>query len=298
MNTKKFLKTYYKHIIIVVLFALSVNMSTHLAQAKSEYFSENLDRSIGTQIMGQFLGELRTILAAYLKIRADLYHHERQKNVYWANDPVTLPLHRLVTSLDPHQVEAYDFGGYHLAINFKKYKEGIEFINEGLKYNPNSFKLNHTLGEIYYVMEDWDKALNHYTKAMNLAHKKTEMANSLRRIVWVLRKEKRYDEALEYARMWEKMDPTDRIVRKHMEEITLLKDGKTTEEELRQKARNKIDGKKKNTEIPEKKLKRMEQMLKGPRGGKNPVEDEHIHQEEKQNHEEQPGHDHDHGHKH
>lgn len=148
-----FFKKYFKHIIILILFAVMVPLASGLSNARLQYFPVNLDRPQGVQIITEMIGEIRTIIASYIFIRADMYHHERETKVSWNKDPATLPLHRIVTALDPKFEKAYDFGAYHLAVNFEKYDEAIKFLKEGLHYNPDSYTLNFTMGDIFYYRD-------------------------------------------------------------------------------------------------------------------------------------------------
>ena len=115
------------------------------------------------------LGELRYTAAAILWLKTDYYQHEYefQGHDYRTNEPI-MPLIRLVTILDPHFVQAYDFGAYHLAVNLKKNKESMKFLQEGITNNPEAFE-----------------ALPFLMKARTLRSQKTPVYEDWLKIVWV-----------------------------------------------------------------------------------------------------------------
>jgi tetratricopeptide (TPR) repeat protein len=232
MKLKDTLKKYYRHILLMVLLIVTFPLSTSLSRTRSQYFPMNLDRPIGLQIFTQMIGEVRTIIASYIYIRVDQYHHEREDKIKWNEDAATLPLYRLITALDPHHENAYDFGAYHLAINFKKVEPAIDFLQEGLKYNPKSYKLHFTMGDIYYTQQKFVPALNYYEKALNLTTDQLEIKNVLRRLYWSNRKLKRFDEALKCLQMWRMMDPADPLPARFSTEVSQLISGEKTEEDF------------------------------------------------------------------
>lgn len=223
-----FLKQYYKHILILILFAIAVPLTNYLTVLRSEKFPVNLDHSIGVQIFTQMIGEVRTIIASYIYIRADMYHHEREDKIDWRSDSVTLPLHRIVTALDPNFEQAYDFGAYHLAVNFKKYPEAIKYLREGLRYNPDSFKLRFTMGDIFYYRKDYETAAKWHREALKIALKKNnkiDIMNCLRRLYWECRNIKDYDEAEKYIKAEMAIAPDHPVVKRMLDEIEKLKRG-------------------------------------------------------------------------
>ncbi|MCD4784504.1 MAG: hypothetical protein K8T10_11840 [Candidatus Eremiobacteraeota bacterium] len=223
-----FLKQYHKHILILILFAIAVPLTNYLTVLRSEKFPVNLDRSVGVQIFTQMIGEVRTIIASYIYIRADMYHHERDDKIDWRKDAVTLPLHRIVTALDPKFEQAYDFGAYQLAVNFKKYPEAIKFLREGLDYNPGSFKLTFTMGDIFYYKKDYETAAKWHKKALKIALKKNnriDIMNSLRRLYWEYRKMKNYDEAEKYIKAEKAVAPDHPTIKRMTEDLEKLRRG-------------------------------------------------------------------------
>lgn len=229
---KKFLQThgqYIKVIVILILVFFMVNLSTNLSAMRLQQFPVNLDRPQGVQIFTEMIGEVRTILASYIFIRADMYHHEREGKTDWRSDAVTLPLHRLVTALDPKFVQAYDFGAYQLAVNFKKTREGIKFLREGLHYNPDSFALHFTMGNIYYNRKDFKTAIKWHKKALVLAKTRVDQFNCLRRLYWEYRRIGEYQEAKKYITILRQEDPEYPVYPRFEKELDQLISGEKTE---------------------------------------------------------------------
>lgn len=235
MGTEREKIYYLKCAVILILFAVTVHLSSFLTKERAGLFPANLDRSIGMQLFSEMIGELRTILASYIIIRADMYHHERETRIDWRKDPATLPLHKLVTTLDPHMVQAYDFGAYHLAVNFKKYNEAIKFLLEGIHYNPDSFQLRFTLADIYYIKKEYRTAVKYYLQCLNLADNMIDLKNVFRRLYWSYRYLKEYDSAAKYLRMWAQMSPDEEVIVQLAEQLGELARGEKTEEDFKTK---------------------------------------------------------------
>ena len=230
---KGIFKDYYKIIVILILVFIMVNLSTKLTAFRQDKFPINLDRNQGVQILTQMIGEVRTILASYIYIRADMYHHERETKKDWREDPATLPLHRLVTMLDPKFVQAYDFGAYHLAVNFKKYHEAIKYLREGLHYNPESFTLHFTMGNIYYYKKDFETAIKWHKECLKLAKTRIEVLNTLRRLYWEYRKMGDFKESKKYLTILRREDPGYPIYKRFETELDQLISGEKTEEDFK-----------------------------------------------------------------
>lgn len=219
-------------VVAILLFGVTIFISPRLSAERTVLFPTNVDRSIGMQLFTEMIGEMRSVIAAYIYIRADMYHHEREDKVSWKKDPVTLPLYRLITSLDPKMVNAYDFGAYHLAVNFKKYNEGLKFLQEGLRYNPDNPVLYHTMGDIYYFKGDFTGAAKAYDRSLYYSTEQIDLRNNLRRLYWCYRKMKDYPQAAEYLRMWAQLDPRDAVIQSLAKELYLLSTGQKHEKDF------------------------------------------------------------------
>ncbi|MFN3995845.1 MAG: hypothetical protein ACK4GR_04855, partial [bacterium] len=76
---------------------------------------------------------------------------------------------RFITMLDPNFVEAYDFGAYQLAFFLNLPSEGIKFIGEGIKNNPDYWKLYFTAGMIYsQKFKNYKEALPYFLNSEKL----------------------------------------------------------------------------------------------------------------------------------
>lgn len=103
------------------------------------------------QILFAFAG-FREFMAGVLWVRADSFFHT-------GNYDAILPVLRIVTWLDPHQLEVYTTGGWHLAYNFtdesqrsdRRYiQPALKFLEEGARNNDNVWDLKFELGWTYF----------------------------------------------------------------------------------------------------------------------------------------------------
>ncbi|MCE1245477.1 MAG: hypothetical protein LWY06_02410 [Firmicutes bacterium] len=233
MNQAERKYLFVKIAVIIVLFAVMVNLSTTLSAQRMKFVSINMDRPMVMQIFSEMIGELRTILASYIFITIDMYHHERSETESWAKDKTTLPLHRIVTLLDPHFEQSYDFGAYHLAVNLKQYRQAIAFLQEGLQYNPKSFKLNFTMGDIYYFRKEYGMAEKYYLRAYKNGDSVVDKSNILRRMYWCERYLKNYEQARVYLELMKQLNPGLAAYQRFSKELDDLKTGATTEDKIK-----------------------------------------------------------------
>lgn len=127
------------------------------------------------QIVMGILGEFRKTIAANLWVKTDVYHHvwiEYSKKG-WEENSEVIPIDRLITYFDPSYVESYFVGANSLAFGFNKVEESIDFLNEGIKANPDAAKLYFVLGQVYLRKKhDFERAAVNYRKGINVAKKK------------------------------------------------------------------------------------------------------------------------------
>jgi tetratricopeptide (TPR) repeat protein len=95
-----------------------------------------------------------------------------------------IPLLRAVTWMQPHFLEAWELGAWHLVYNCHAYaeaagikekdmylEEGIRFIKEGLARNRNVYNLWFNLGWIYYhKLKDHDEGIRYFRAATRYKH--------------------------------------------------------------------------------------------------------------------------------
>lgn len=125
------------------------------------------------QLPGQFilasaLG-FKEVVAGALWVRADTFFHMGQYQAI-------VPIVRLVTWLDPHNIDVFTTGAWHLDYNFvdedemsdKRYiPASIALLKEGIANNPNIWDLYFELGWTHYgkKLNDQQKALYYIKKA-------------------------------------------------------------------------------------------------------------------------------------
>jgi len=119
------------------------------------------------RLPGQFLvaaaAGFKEVVAGVLWARADGFFHEGEYHSI-------VPIVRMVTWLDPHNVEAFTTGAWHLDYNFvdsnsmsdKRYiPSAIALLREGIANNPDIWDIYFELGFAHYAykLQDHDEAL-------------------------------------------------------------------------------------------------------------------------------------------
>lgn len=94
----------------------------------------------------------REFMAGLLWVRADGFFHS-------GNYDAVLPVLRLVTWLDPHNLDVYATGAWHMGYNFTDEAQrsdrryiplALKFLEEGIENNPNVWDLYFEMGWMYY----------------------------------------------------------------------------------------------------------------------------------------------------
>lgn len=173
-------------------------------------------------ILTNFLGEIRSSIAALLFIKSEAYFHEMENQQNWKDQLENMPLFRLVTIIDPHMIPAYDTGSYHLAVNLKKIKEGLEFLEEGLANNPNSPELHLTAALIYFRTKTDDKAAPHAMQAEALTKDPILKKNARRIQSYALYRQGKLREALAGFQELLRLEPGDRAALQKIKELKEL----------------------------------------------------------------------------
>ena len=119
------------------------------------------------QLPSQFLiasvTGFKEVIAGALWVRADTFFHEDQYDAI-------IPIVRMVTWLDPHNIDVFTTGAWHLDYNFvdedqrsdKRYiPASIGLLREGIKNNPYVYDLYFELGWTHY-----NRKLQDYTNAV------------------------------------------------------------------------------------------------------------------------------------
>jgi|GEM_PF-3514607 hypothetical protein len=135
-------------------------------------------------VLLSMMGGLKELVADILWIKVDDYFHHHidpsGKGATLLGEKDIMPIIRLQTWLDPHYVKAYVIGGWHLAFNLNRVPEGIRFLEEGKRFNPNEPLIWMELSRIYFFkLKDYAKARYCAVRAMRLSRDKDELASSL-----------------------------------------------------------------------------------------------------------------------
>jgi tetratricopeptide (TPR) repeat protein len=107
---------------------------------------------------------LRPLLLGFHPLAADLYWLRTIQyfGAHIRTDEQVPHLHGLVdlvTSLDPHFIDAYQLGGLLLAIA-KRFPEAVAIYEKGIAANPERWELPHDLGRLYFLdLKDEAQAL-------------------------------------------------------------------------------------------------------------------------------------------
>jgi tetratricopeptide (TPR) repeat protein len=122
----------------------------------------------GPYILATFTG-MRETVAGLLWVRADEFFHE-------GNYEALLPLIRLITWLDPHYMDVYKTGAWHLDYNIcdsyersdRRYiPPALALMAEGIKNNPDVYDLYFDLAFMHYNLKikDYKKSVEWMEKA-------------------------------------------------------------------------------------------------------------------------------------
>lgn len=141
----------------------------------TEDIAEQLVIIPGEFVTNFVIGGFRGIAADILWVRIDeLWHHGRWFEI--------MPFLRAITWMQPHFLEAWELGGWHLAYNLYTYaegvpgrekyiEEGIKFLKEGLAKNRNVYNLYFNVGWIYYhKLENYDEGIRFFRSATRYEH--------------------------------------------------------------------------------------------------------------------------------
>lgn len=76
--------------------------------------------------------------------------------------PQLYQLADMTTSLDPHFLDAYVYGGLFLTI-VKQYSNAIAIYEKGITANPTAWQIPHDLGRLYFLeLHDYSRALHYW----------------------------------------------------------------------------------------------------------------------------------------
>lgn len=105
---------------------------------------------------------IREVLASLMWVRADDYFHRGEYR------PI-ISMVRQITAIDPHQLDVYATGAWHMAYNFMDKRliaDGVEFLEEGCKNNDSVYDLFFELGYMHYdKTKNYPEAVRSYRNA-------------------------------------------------------------------------------------------------------------------------------------
>jgi hypothetical protein len=115
------------------------------------------------------LAGFRELIAGILWVRADSFFES-------GNYDAILPIIRLVTFLDPHQIDVYATGMWHIGYNFTDEEQrsdrrylpsALALGKEGASQNPNTYELFFETAWLWYhkIDDNYDKAVSWMEKA-------------------------------------------------------------------------------------------------------------------------------------
>jgi hypothetical protein len=116
-------------------------------------------------------GEFRSVIANLLWIKVERYHHEFVRtNADWRANKEILPLIKMITDLDPHFTDAYLCGSWMLCMGLNRTDEGIAYLKEGVRNNPDNMGVNEILGTVYArKLKQPAKAMPYLRRALQLS---------------------------------------------------------------------------------------------------------------------------------
>jgi tetratricopeptide (TPR) repeat protein len=142
-----------------------------LIESGIEWANPDVSANVGALVLG-----FRKLVADMCWLKVDEYWH---RGLFQR----MLPMMETVTMLDPHFIEAYALGAWHLAYNVtvmfhsaedrQKYiDQGITLLKKGIKNNPRSSKLYAEMGFTMYFRKlgDWEKAAYYLGEATKFEH--------------------------------------------------------------------------------------------------------------------------------
>lgn len=148
---------------VVVSLLVALLLAIDLAPKHREYMGKEDASAQPFQALVPAILGFRQLAASLLWVRTDDYFHRGEYK------PI-LRLVKLITTIDPHQIDVYATGAWHMAYNFMDKRlipEGIKFLAEGTKNNPTVYDLFFEAG--YTNMDktkDYFAAIDWYSQAI------------------------------------------------------------------------------------------------------------------------------------
>lgn len=221
-----------KRIFLAGLFLLILLIEPKLADLRTRELWEEPGLPTAGEFALRFLGEIRYTLAAYLWLKVEIYHHELEIDFSSHKSGLAetkkigeiLSICRIVTRLDPHFVQAYDVGAWRLAESLGEVNQAIDFLNEGLKTNPENALLNDDLGQIYFfLLKDCERAVPYLEMGARKNKEKVSLGIDLRILGHCYEKENRTHDAIHAYWVLERLFPDDPLPANRLKLLRKLK---------------------------------------------------------------------------
>jgi len=178
-------------VLLTVLFLAIVCQGLLQRLAIFDQWSKNFNPGKGKMIAGamspdQLLAALagfREITAGILWVKADTFFDQ-------GNYDAILPLIRLVTLLDPNEIDVYATGMWHIGYNFTDEEQrsdrrylpsALALGKEGCRQNPDTYELFFEEGWLWYhkIDDDYENAVKWFTEAQKRKDMLTARKNLL-----------------------------------------------------------------------------------------------------------------------
>lgn len=169
-------------ILFAVIFVACVALSDWLAPGHEQYMAAGSAQTPGQWVQqlddahksplgnSSFEGLLptllgiREVLASLMWVQADDYFHRGEYR------PI-IRMVRQIVMIDPHQIDVYATGAWHMAYNFmdkRLIQDGVEFLKDGCKNNEAVYDLYFELGYMHYdKTKDFRQAVAAYGDGAN-----------------------------------------------------------------------------------------------------------------------------------
>lgn len=141
-------------VLLVIMFLAQAMLQLRIFPLWSKNYAPKQATPVGLspeQLLVAVAG-FREFMAGILWVRADGFFHS-------GNYDAVLPMLRLVTWLDPHNLDVYSTGAWHMGYNFTDEAQrsdrryiplALKFLDEGIANNPNVWDLYYEMGWMYY----------------------------------------------------------------------------------------------------------------------------------------------------
>lgn len=184
------------------------------------YTLPGVSRNPRAEILLGAIGEARLLVARSLWFKMDLYHEILdEQGVVFTEEREVVPFLRMILTLDPTFVDAYDVAAYDLFVGYKKPQEALAILDEGLRYNPDSRLLWFRKAFFLFELERWAEVLAPAEKALALAQDEFQALDAIRLTAHSLKPLGRRSEEIRYLQGWLNLRPKDDYPLKRLAEL-------------------------------------------------------------------------------